>query len=125
MTVLGDRYLLARAVMNLLVNAIRYTAPMTAVSVTVQMQGHEYAVAVRDAGPGIAAERRSELFTRFARGLHAGAHDPGGAGLGLAFVRTVAIKHAGRVLVDSAPGRGSVFTLVLPVAGEGASPPGR
>ena len=115
--VLGDRYLLARAVMNLLVNAVRYSAPMSHVGVTLELAAGEGRVVVRDEGPGIIAERRAELFTRFARGLHVGPNDPGGAGLGLAFVRTVALKHGGRVVVDSEEGRGSTFTLVVPLAG--------
>ena len=114
---LGDRYLLARAVMNLLVNAVRYSAPMSHVGVTLELAAGEGRVVVRDEGPGIIAERRAELFTRFARGLHVGPNDPGGAGLGLAFVRTVALKHGGRVVVDSEEGRGSTFTLVVPLAG--------
>ena len=119
-TVLGDRYLLARALMNLLVNAVKYSAAPGHVAVRVACAGPECRVEVEDHGPGIEPARRAELFTRFARGLHAGTADPGGAGLGLAFVRTVADKHGGRVMVDSEVGRGSLFVLLLPVAGDAA-----
>jgi signal transduction histidine kinase len=57
------------------------------------------------------------LFRRFSRGLHRGTSDPGGAGLGLAFVRVVAEKHRGRAWVETGGGYGAVFCLALPAGG--------
>jgi len=69
---------------------------------------------VRDFGPGIAPEDQERIFERFARAGSPRAHRPG-AGLGLAIVRAIAEAHRGTVHLDSALGRGSTFTLILPV----------
>lgn len=69
---------------------------------------------VRDFGPGIALEDQERIFERFARAGSPRAHRPG-AGLGLAIVRAIAEAHRGTVHLDSALGRGSTFTLILPV----------
>ena len=69
---------------------------------------------VRDFGPGIAPEDQERIFERFARAGSPRAHRPG-AGLGLAIVRAIAEAHRGTVHLDSALGRGSTFTFILPV----------
>ena len=77
---------------------------------------------MRDHGQGIAPQDLARLFEPFARvGVDTKA-DVGGAGLGLAFVRTVAQRHGGEVEVTSELGTGSVFTLQLPMAPEEARP---
>ena len=110
----GDRQLLARALVNLLNNAVKFSPDRAHVEVRSESRGTHWAIAIHDAGPGIAPDRQPLLFKRFSRSLHYGDADPGGAGLGLAFVHVVAEKHGGQVEVDSAVGRGSVFTLSLP-----------
>ena len=67
---------------------------------------------VVDTGPGIPLERQERIFERFAQ--YEGAGDVGAAGLGLAIVRDIVQAHGGRVLLESAPGRGTRFTLELP-----------
>ena len=110
----GDRQLLARAVVNLLSNALKFSAPGTGIELTCRQSGQEVIIKVADHGPGIAPDSASQLFRRFSRGLHRGESDPGGAGLGLAFVRVVAEKHRGRTWVESSAGYGAVFYLSLP-----------
>ena len=68
---------------------------------------------VRDTGPGVEPAERDRIFERFARG-RSGPRRSAGAGLGLAIVRAVAIGHHGRVELESHPGAGAKFTLVLP-----------
>ncbi len=114
--VVGDRSLLARAIGNLLGNAVKFAADNTVVAVALDPRGPELWLTVTDQGPGIPASGQEALFRRYARGLHDGEADPGGAGLGLAFVSAVAAKHGGRVAVHSKVGVGSTFTLVLPAA---------
>ena len=116
--VVGDRSLLARAIGNLLGNAVKFAPENTVVTVRQTLHDAEVALDVADQGPGIPAESQAALFRRYARGLHVGGADPGGAGLGLAFVSAVAGKHGGRVNVHSEAGVGSTFTLVLPRAFE-------
>ncbi|MGH8666808.1 MAG: CHASE2 domain-containing protein [Burkholderiales bacterium] len=111
----GDRTLLGAAVLNLLTNAIKYAPGATGVTIGVRRRNASWTVSVRDQGPGISEHALPLLFERFRR-LEGGA-DGDGAGLGLAIVEAVARKHGGGVEVESEPGRGSVFTIVLPALG--------
>ena len=111
----GDRQLVARAVINLVGNAVKFSPAGARVTLALQARGEEAQVRVADQGPGIAPEKAAALFSRFSRGLHRGAADPGGAGLGLAFVRVVAAKHRGRAWEESVAGEGAVFCLSLPL----------
>jgi signal transduction histidine kinase len=108
------RDLSARAIGNLLGNALKFSPTGSSITCAVEAFPRSWAVLVRDQGPGIAEEFRTQLFDPFVRGPTTGNID--GAGLGLAFVKTVAQRHGGKVLLDSTPGRGSVFRLVLPRA---------
>jgi signal transduction histidine kinase len=112
----GDRQLLARAIVNMLNNAVKFSPPNTDIVLTCQHGEREAIVKVADHGPGIAPESAASLFQRFSRGLHRGAADPGGAGLGLAFVRVATEKHGGRAWVESTEEHGAVFCLSLPAA---------
>jgi CHASE2 domain-containing sensor protein/signal transduction histidine kinase len=113
----GDRQMLGRALANLINNAVKYSPRDARVVVAIDRQGSCYAVTVRDDGPGIARDRQRRLFQRFQRGVHHGDFDPGGVGLGLAFVRVVAHKHGGTVAVHSDAGRGAEFRFTVPAAG--------
>jgi len=114
----GDRQLLARAIVNLLSNAIKFSPDRSTIQLECRHQDSTVVVCITDNGPGIEPEQQAQLFQRFTRGVHRGAKDPGGAGLGLAFVRVVAEKHGGRVWVENSaaasPGTGSVFCLSIP-----------
>ena len=110
----GDRQLLARAIINLLSNAIKFSAPGTGVELICEHAGANAVVSIVDHGPGVAPERRAALFLRFSRGVHRGT-DPGGAGLGLAFVRVVAEKHGGAAWAEHEREQGTVFRLSLPL----------
>jgi signal transduction histidine kinase len=110
----GDRQMLARALANLINNAVKYSTSNAAVLIALDRQGEHWAIAVRDEGPGIPLDRHGHLFQRFRRAVHHGESDPGGVGLGLAFVRVVAHKHGGSVHVESDAGHGATFSLVIP-----------
>lgn len=109
----GDRQLLARAIVNLLNNAVKFSPEKTAIQLLCHHGAQEAVVKVVDHGPGIAPENAASLFRRFSRGLHRGAMDPGGAGLGLAFVRVVTEKHGGRAWVDRTEDCGATFCLSM------------
>jgi len=116
--VLADPQRLTQAVMNLCRNAVEHTPEGTPVSLGSEMVGeHHYAIWVQDQGPGIASVDQQRIFDRFARGTD-GRRTGEGAGLGLAIVQAIVRAHGGRVRLDSTPGKGSRFTLILP-----ASPP--
>ena len=113
-TVNGDRQLLSRAIINLLSNAIKFSAVGGAIELQCETVGRDAVVSITDHGPGVEPERRAALFQRFSRGLHRGS-DPGGAGLGLAFVRVVAEKHGGRAWAEHDQQQGAVFRLSVPL----------
>lgn len=114
--ILGDALWLKQALMNLLDNALRYTPPGGAVTVRLQLIGHEVAVTVEDTGHGIEPEHIPYLFERFYRTDWARTKDSGGTGLGLPIVQEIAEAHHGAVSVTSHVDKGSVFTLLLPIS---------
>ena len=114
MNVRGDRQMLGRAFANLLNNAVKYSPPGLDVDAAIERRADEWRVTVSDAGPGVPLERQSELFQRFRRVVPAGGVDPGGVGLGLAFVRVVARKHAGEASIESVAGQGARFVFAIP-----------
>jgi two-component system sensor histidine kinase KdpD len=105
----GDPTKLTWALSNLIANALRYTPSGGKVGVEVTTDGDVIRLTVSDTGPGIEPERQERIFERFV-----GGDDGGAAGLGLAIVRDIVQAHGGRIFLDSAPGRGSRFTLELP-----------
>jgi signal transduction histidine kinase len=121
MMILGDRQLLARAIVNLLSNAVKFSSSAP-IDVVCRHAGTDIIVQVADHGPGIAPDTAALLFQRFSRRLHRGNSDPGGAGLGLAFVRVVAEKHGGRAWVESGEGYGAIFCLSVPASPPAAEP---
>jgi two-component system sensor histidine kinase SenX3 len=114
--VFGDPAMLVQAVRNLLDNAVRYSPPSTTVGVGVRSRDGIVEIAVVDQGIGISVEEQDRVFERFYRVDPARSRETGGTGLGLSIVKHVAADHGGDVQVWSQPGRGSTFTLRLPVA---------
>ena len=116
-TVWGDHDLLVTAIRNLLDNAVAYSEPGTRVAVgsTLRADVGTVEVAVVDRGIGIPAAEQPRLFERFYRVDPARSRETGGTGLGLSIVKHVAADHGGDVTVWSQPGKGSTFTLRLPV----------
>ena len=105
---------LDRALANLVDNAARHAD--SRVRVTVARQGDRVRAVVDDDGPGIPAIDRERIFERFTRLDGSRARDRGGAGLGLAVVRSIATRHGGYVWADTSPLGGARFTLELPAA---------
>jgi heavy metal sensor kinase len=113
----GDQLQLTRMFLNLIANGIKYTLPGGKVGITLAVRNEEAVVAVVDTGIGIAQEHLAHIFDRFYRVDEARNREVGGTGLGLAIVKSIVDAHDGRIEVDSTPGRGSVFTVYLPLAG--------
>jgi len=110
----GDPAMLRRAWCNLLDNAIKYSAPHTTVTCRVQRDGPFWLAAITDQGRGIASRNQHELFRPFSRIRDEGQGHPSGAGLGLAFVKTVINRHGGSIELESEENRGTTFFIRLP-----------
>ncbi|MGY1453150.1 sensor histidine kinase [Streptomyces sp. SS8] len=119
--VAGSRGQLARVLGNLLDNAQRHAA--SRVRVRVGREHGQAVLEVADDGAGVPEEERERIFERFVRLDDARSRDDGGAGLGLAIARDVAVRHGGGLTVGRAAGGGALFTLRLPAAAP--APPGR
>jgi signal transduction histidine kinase len=113
LTLDSDR--ISQVLRNLINNALRYTPAGGRVSVTVSTQPAAMTIAVADTGSGIAPEDLSHVFDRFYRADGSRTRATGGSGLGLAIVKQLVEAHGGQVSAESEPGRGSTFSLALPL----------
>src|ERR1019366_3533783 len=111
----ADREKLAQIVMNLVDNAIKFNKPEGVVHVAAETHGKELRLQVKDSGRGIPAEDIPRIFERFYRGNKDRSHEIPGTGLGLAIVKHLVEAHQGTVQVESTPGKGSVFSIFLPI----------
>lgn len=113
LTVHGDPTLMRRALINLIDNAIKHTPSGKRVICEIEQEEGRAHCSVRDEGEGIRPQDQAKLFQTFSR-----VGDPAkreGSGLGLALVKMVAERHGGRATVQSLPGHGAIFSLVLPL----------
>ena len=108
-----DREAVTGVIHNLLSNARKYSPPGTPIEVTVGEESRQLFVSVRDQGPGIRRREQKRIFQSFYRGDTGGSKP--GFGLGLAYCQQVAHAHRGRMTLRSAVGRGSTFTLEIPL----------
>jgi two-component system, OmpR family, sensor kinase len=112
--VVADRQRLTQAVVPLAQNATQHTAAGDEIALGSAVEHGEVRLWVRDTGPGIPHEEQDRIFARFTRGRD-GRRRSEGAGLGLSIVRAIAEAHHGRIELDSRPGAGATFTIVIPV----------
>jgi len=111
----ADADRLIQALVNLAANAVRHTGPGGVIELGAAVEGTDVRLWVRDEGTGVAAEDQARIFERFARGRDRLTRSNEGAGLGLAIVGAIAAAHGGRAELDSALGRGSTFSIVIPL----------
>jgi len=111
--ILGDADLIARAVTNLVDNAIKFSPAHSTVTVNARAEGSAVLIEVIDQGCGVAPEFLPHVFEKFYRVPRAANADVPGAGLGLSLVREVAELHNGTATIESQPGKGSIFSLYL------------
>ncbi len=111
-----DKDAIAQVLMNLLDNAVKYSNGNKEIEVRVTTSKNEVRIAVRDYGIGIPPSEQKKIWEKFYRVGSTLVHDVKGSGLGLSIVQHVVQAHGGRVEVQSAPGEGSTFTIVLPFA---------
>jgi two-component system, OmpR family, sensor kinase len=125
--VLGDEARLRQVITNLMSNALSHTPDGTPIDVRLLAHGPDgrllvpsVTLEVDDHGPGLSQEQAERVFERFYRADQARGRKTGGAGLGLAIVAALVAAHGGAVGVDTAPGRGAMFWITLPLAAEAA-----
>ncbi len=114
-TVVGDRDLLKQVLLNLVDNSLKYTPAGGEVTLSLYRVDTHARLEVRDTGPGIEPDQIPLIFQRFYRGKDRGKSGKGGAGIGLAISDWIVKAHGGEIIVTSEPGKGSVFTVILPL----------
>jgi signal transduction histidine kinase len=110
-----DANAIDRAVANLLDNAVKYSDGDRAIQVSLDRSDDEAVISVTDHGIGIPRDEQEKIFERFHRVSTGLVHDVRGSGLGLSLVRHIAEAHGGSVTVESEVGKGSTFTIHLPL----------
>jgi signal transduction histidine kinase len=116
--VYGDADQLKQVLVALLDNAFKYTPYEGSVSLSLTSDENHAIVKVSDTGIGILPEDLPHIFERFYRADRTRSRDRGGSGLGLTIAQSIVQEHQGTIEVESTPGRGSTFTLKLPLARE-------
>jgi signal transduction histidine kinase len=112
-----DPEVMRRAVWNLLDNSARYSPAGTCITARVSEDNGRAALSISDEGPGIAGDEQKRIFQKFVRGRAANSQAVKGTGIGLAMVDAIVRAHGGQVKLESEPGAGSRFTILLPVEG--------
>ncbi|GHT78103.1 hypothetical protein FACS1894104_0800 [Actinomycetota bacterium] len=112
----ADADLIRQATANLLSNAVRYTPEGGTIKVLVQKRGNWAEIVVEDTGIGISKEDQDNIFSKFWRATGDRNRDHGGLGIGLAMVREIVNMHGGKITVQSELGKGSKFTVALPIS---------
>lgn len=111
----GDEELLTQVWINLLHNAVKFTPEGGEISITLECGNKEAICRISDTGTGFSEEERMHIFERFYKADKARERSLGGNGLGLSLVKKIVEMHDGQVSAESQPGKGSIFTVVLPL----------
>ena len=116
-----DRDAMAQAISNLLDNAIKYSREVKQLSITTERRGPNLSIEIADRGIGIPRAEQAKVFEKFYRVGNGLVHDVKGSGLGLSLVKHIIEAHKGTISVESDVGKGSRFTILLPLASNGAA----
>jgi signal transduction histidine kinase len=115
-----DRDAMAQAISNLLDNAIKYSREVKQLSITTQRRGSDLSIEIADRGIGIPRAEQAKVFEKFYRVGNGLVHDVKGSGLGLSLVKHIVEAHRGTISVESDVGKGTRFTILLPLKRAGA-----
>ncbi|MBI3741500.1 MAG: HAMP domain-containing protein, partial [Chloroflexi bacterium] len=113
--IIGDADRIKQMLLNLADNAIKYTSRGGTVTLSLERDAEWVRVLVADTGQGIPAQNIAHIFDRFYRVDADRSREKGGAGLGLAIAKWIAEAHGGKIIVESQVGKGSTFTVCLPM----------
>ena len=115
-----DREAMAQAVSNLLDNAMKYSREVKRLAITAERRGAALAIEIEDHGIGIPRAEQTKIFEKFYRVGNGLVHDVKGSGLGLSLVKHIVEAHRGTIAVESEAGKGTRFTILLPLANKRA-----
>jgi heavy metal sensor kinase len=115
LSIRGDYERLRQVLLNLVDNGIKYTPSGGRVTLSLQRDGEWASLRVTDTGIGLSPGDQEKIFERFYRSAEDRSRGEGGAGLGLCIARSIAEAHGGKIQVESTPGLGSTFTVLLPL----------
>ena len=101
--------------MNFSDNALYYSRPGTEIKVSLEVEGEDVVLQVKDTGIGVPEEEQARLFTKFYRASNARKQRPDGTGVGLYLAKRVIMEHGGSVVFSSVEGKGSTFGFRLPL----------
>lgn len=116
----ADKESISEVLVNLVDNAIKYSRDNKKITITTGSEGRYTFVAVKDQGIGIAKNHQRDIFDQFYRAPTGDVHTTKGSGLGLALVKKIVEAHDGEIKVDSAPDKGSIFTVFFPYINTGS-----
>jgi signal transduction histidine kinase len=122
LTVVADRDRLTQILLNLTGNALKFTPSGGRIAVRAQAAGDQVRIAVADNGVGLDPKEKARIFERFYQARASDGGSTVGTGLGLSITKSLVELHGGGIVVESALGTGSTFTVTLPVSGPPASP---
>lgn len=114
-SIIGDQTLLRRLADILLDNAFKYTPSPGSVTMALEVRNDAAVITVQDSGVGIAPQHHDRIFERFYRVDKARSREQGGVGLGLSIAQWIVSQHRGTISVESQPGEGATFRVVLPL----------
>jgi signal transduction histidine kinase len=114
-TIRGDQVKLRQLMLNLVDNAIKYTPDEGQITLSLERESNYAKILVKDTGIGIPKEEQQKIFDRFYRVDKARSRELGGSGLGLSIAKLIAEQHKGRIEVESEFGKGSTFSVFLPL----------
>ena len=114
-----DRDALSQALINLMDNAIKFSADKKDIYVNVKKDAENIIIEVKDKGIGIPQDELDKIFDKFYQGRNALRQSVKGTGLGLTLVKHTVEAHGGRIFVESKTGQGSTFSITFPIKGKG------